>query len=485
MKKTIIRIIAAIGIAALIVTPLLAFGYEREGEGEAHLLQEGDYSLASSSSNNRLLATAASAESTIYEGLLAVQDEIPLSQYNISVDDIELVYSNVINDHPDLFYVSSSLQFYYNSLNNVSRLLPSYAMEKAEIEAAKEVFNKGVEKALSKVDSSMNNLQKALTVHDYICSNACYPTLEDENGNNLDEEIYHSAYGFFKNRTVVCAGYTLAYSYLLNSLGIPCEYVASDPMVHAWNKVYIDGSWYNADLTFDDSDDSSDETTYGSVRHAYFLKSDAYFTSSENIARHFGGRTFDSCTADSTAFDNAFWNDVTSCIFTVNGDFYYIDPPSASSAYVYLKKRTPAGNETNVCTGFRAATLSYTGGFYDENDELQHYTYSDSLARLAYLDGRFYVAYLKDLAAVTLDGTKYAVCSISNYPTGLAANDKGNLIYHMYNDNNTLYELDKEEYFHNHLTGVKGVNYNVYPDINLDGVINGKDYGRILKAQSN
>lgn len=489
MKKRGFIFIICIIIIAIIINPAIAFGYTKNGEGEAALLQEGEYDVAFKTHKDysEPLRSGESAEDYVYARLLAKSSEINVSSYSIDVDDIDAFFSNVVNDHPDLFYVSSSVNFsYYPSTNTIAKIRPLYAMDLSEIDSAMAIFNSGKERALSEVDDSMTDLQKAVVLHDYICNLANYPNIFDENGNfddSLDRDIYHSAYGFFLNQTVVCAGYTLTYSYLLNELGIPCEYVASNAMSHAWNKVYINGSWYNADLTYDDFDRNNGETTYGSVRHEYFLKSDSYFSSGDSIAWHFGGLTTDSCPANNTDNDDAFWNNITSRIFVVNGKFYYLMPTS-NFYNVYLKERSANGVESSYSVGFNTMCLNYSGGYYDENGGYHSYSYKDALGRLAYLDGKFYVSANTKLYSV-VGTTKYTVLSLGSQITGLSANEKGNLYYHNYDNTFSLSELDKLQYFKNHITkSDKTANYNNFPDVNNDNVVNGKDYAPIIKARN-
>ncbi len=476
MKKHSVQILISLIIISLLITPVFVYGYTETGEGEATLLQEGNYDIESGAAADYytpLRALTVSAETSTYNQLMAVSAQIDLRSYNIPVDDIDAFYSNVINDNPDLFFVSSSYQYnYYPSTNCVAYIFPAYAMTSGEIAAAQEIFNAGKEKALAQVDSSMDDLQKALVLHDYICSEGIYPVLEYNSNNELtnDEDIWHSAYGFFYNKVAVCAGFTLTYSYLLKQLGIDCEYVGSNDMGHAWNKVKIDGSWYNADLTFDNFDTASGVNTYGSVRHVHFLKSDDYFAS-ESGSYHTGGVTYDSCDAVSTTYDSAFWDTVTSRFYVLNGNYYYLKP--ASNYYsVTLTKRTQAGAETTVGSAFSTASLGYTSSGA---------SFTDSLARLAYLDNRFYVVASRNIYSVLFSGTRYTITSVTNYCNGLGVNDDNNLFWQPYNDSTSVNVLDKLEYYNTYLTTTKGSNYNNYPDINLDGVINAKDYALIIK----
>ncbi len=491
MKKRRFQILISVLIVLALLSPVFVFGYTKEDECKAALLQEGDFDIESTdlSQYKPLLRSASTVDAVMYEGFLACSSEINLRTFNIPIDDISAVYSEVLNNHPDLFFVDSAFRIsYVNATRTVASVYPTYKMTPEEAAAALEIFYGGADEVMAQVDNSMNDLQKALTVHDYMISIADYPTIFDENGTYvpaLDLEIYHSAYGFFLNHRVVCQGFTLAYQYIMNTLGVPCVYVASDAMNHAWNLIQIGGAWYNVDLTFDNHDYDTEENTNGSVMHAYFLKSDTFFSSDSGIEWHYGGVPDNGEAATSTLYDSAFWDDVTARIYTVNGDFYYLDPGPSNSTYVYFRKRTLAGSETLMCSGFTTTVINYSSGFYDENGTAHYYSFKDRLARLAYLDGRFYVGANKKITSVLPDGSTYQICTLSANPKGLAVNESANLIYHLNNDNNALHELDKYQYFKDHITAEKGVNYNNYPDMNLDNVINGKDAAQILKQINN
>lgn len=63
-----------------------------------------------------------------------------------------------------------------------------------------------------------------------------------------------------------CNGYAYSFYAIMEELGIPatCEFGGA----HAWNRVELDGEWYNIDLTWDDKGGKE-------VGYEYFLKSDA------------------------------------------------------------------------------------------------------------------------------------------------------------------------------------------------------------------
>lgn len=64
----------------------------------------------------------------------------------------------------------------------------------------------------------------------------------------------------------VCAGYSAAFSVIMNYIGIPTISVYNN--YHEWNEIQIDGDWYNVDATWDDQSSPS-------ARHKYFNISDA------------------------------------------------------------------------------------------------------------------------------------------------------------------------------------------------------------------
>lgn len=454
---------------ASIILPLSTFAAPVYDSAEISLLQAGDYDIDYSTYSEKGLFGATTydvnmsdkereMEAKIYEQLTLVNSDIGFSWFDgLSMAWAKSMMADVINDHPELFYVSTNFTT-ASSGGRITNIYPKYAMSKSEIESAKKTFNDGVNKAISQVDSSMDDLQKALVIHDYICDNSYYR----ENG-----DISHSAYGFFKDGKVVCAGYTLAYSYIMNKLGVPCEYVTSMSMSHAWNTIKIGGKWYNVDLTYDNEIRSvcpnQDRFVYGVTRHNWFMKSDKYFESD-----HSGRDTFDDCDGVSTDYDTAFWDDCYTNIVVYKGDYYYLDT-NASYGTATLVKRTKDGAES--------AVSSRTFYFVD-NNSISTNGYKEQFIRLAMVDDKFVVAAGNSnsnryIYLVKPNGDVSYLKSLSTYPVGLTVKN-GNVIYQL--SNLTEQAIDKMSYFKSNITVSKGKNYSLYPDVNSDGYINAKDY---------
>lgn len=83
----------------------------------------------------------------------------------------------------------------------------------------------------------------------------------------------------FIENTALCSGFSESLRNLLAEKGIACKYITGkqnkngtkDSLSHAWNQVFLDGKWYNCDLTWDYR-----HIRDGSQAH-YFLKSDKDF----------------------------------------------------------------------------------------------------------------------------------------------------------------------------------------------------------------
>ncbi len=176
-----------------------------------------------------------------------------------------------------------------------------------------EAFYEELDNMIMLAEPDMTDLEKALVVHDYMALNYEYDLENYEN--DTIPAISFSGYGIMVNKTGVCMAYSLAYQYVLSTLGIPCEYVSSDDMNHAWNYVYIDNEWYHVDVTWDDP--VSDRT--GRARHEHFLFSDEGAASRD----HYGWESDIICS--DTKYDEFFWTDIDSRIVCLDDYIYYLD----------------------------------------------------------------------------------------------------------------------------------------------------------------
>lgn len=373
------------------------------------------------------------------------------------------MYSDVINDHPEFFYVSHNYGIEY-TFSTVTKIVPHYLMNASETEQAKKKFNDGVNRALAQVDSSMNDVQKALTIHDYICSNATFT--DDE----LDSA--HSAWGFFNNGHIVCAGYALTYSYLMNKVGVQCEMVTSIQLSHGWNAVKIDGVYYNVDCSWDDASSSIYGYSDNKVNHGNFLKSEAVFSvTHKKEGGSYDADTFDDCVRTDTRYDSgAFWEDKKTSIPVINGKYYYLKP-DFKLFQVSLYERSQNGSERKVGGNYYADYDSYTNTSF-------LYSYITKYDGILYINAgnssRGYYVYAVDPKT----GTRYEITRISSTPGGIGVTPDDTSIFYQLKNNSSAYNtVDKKQVFNNYF----GSSYVKYADVNHDGYLNAKDYLKLFR----
>lgn len=97
------------------------------------------------------------------------------------------------------------------------------------------------------ITNEMSQYDKCVTIANYLCEHLEY-------GEGPGEGHLALKYG-----KTACGGYASAFQNICLALGIKCEYISSAEMVHAWNKVYIDGTTYYVDVTWMDTGSRSKE----------------------------------------------------------------------------------------------------------------------------------------------------------------------------------------------------------------------------------
>ena len=78
------------------------------------------------------------------------------------------------------------------------------------------------------------------------------------------------ATGVFLNNNAVCEGYTAALSMVLTILGFENHAIKNKKDNHVWNRVKVDGTWYNIDATWNDQKDSK-----GNYYDEWFMLTDS------------------------------------------------------------------------------------------------------------------------------------------------------------------------------------------------------------------
>ncbi len=207
------------------------------------------------------------------------------------VQDYWVALYAIGDDHPEFWWINPangghSIVPYIRTENGKSVLMLQMDSAYENYEEDVLAFNAAVESFLADIDPEWTDEEKALAVHDKLINLATYntPVLEKEEG-----DLAHTAYGAFVADSAgianycVCDGYSLAYEYCMQMLGIPCVVVRGRVEVpypdgetggHAWNLVQIDGIWYEMDSTWDDQttfmDQVAEQYEPGSYEYQFF-----------------------------------------------------------------------------------------------------------------------------------------------------------------------------------------------------------------------
>lgn len=311
------------------------------------IIQSGGFPEAPQS-GLRLYASAQSADDTLAEakaalkqGIEEYQAKIDISEYQISTDKIESVFEQVVNENPELFFLSNRYGYYPTANQTVSSFLPYYKVDetvvnkltdaqKARINQQSKELEAVVNEIKAQVDPGWSPLEKALFLHDYLATHAQYDTGSD-------------AYTILTKGTGVCQAYTLAYRLLLNRVGIPSGTVSSENLHHIWNLVQIGDSWYHVDVTWDDPINDR----IGRVRHENFCTSDE---KREKLVKEAMKNeenwtfkqdwVYSPAVSASSSFDSSYWANVDSAYVPLNKNWYYLSYVSDGS-FVLMQTKDP------------------------------------------------------------------------------------------------------------------------------------------------
>jgi hypothetical protein len=196
--------------------------------------------------------TLSDADKLLYRQIyVVIRDHLDYTDVDTTDSDtISDVMEYVLLDNPELFYVDS-LKTQTTTIGNSSSmaLTASESMSSEEQKTAFQKISDFSANALSGISAGMTEYDKALSIYTYVVSHLQYV-----DGAPYNQSLYSAALG-----QTVCRGYTCAYKYLCDQLGIPCIVVTGTMQgeSHAWNMVYLDGQWCYVDCTA--GDDLSDQ----------------------------------------------------------------------------------------------------------------------------------------------------------------------------------------------------------------------------------
>ena len=188
-------------------------------------------------------------------------------EYTNYQNDINILSSNNGKDFKEIISLLNNFVHPYNSSNNINinyggkykiGITINKAYTNEEINQINEVVDKVIKE---KITNNMPPKEKIKIIHNYIIDNTEYDKLKYEDKNDKTYKS-NTAYGVLIEGYGTCNGYADAMAIFLDKLNIINYKISNEK--HIWNLVYLDGSWYHLDLTWDDpiSDINRNRDTY-------------------------------------------------------------------------------------------------------------------------------------------------------------------------------------------------------------------------------
>ncbi len=207
----------------------------------------------------------------IYARLFACAEkrekECDVSDLGASKDDLYTAFWAFDYDNPQFLELGSGYTYKYSksdSGNKMKSMEINYGRTSSEVPQTQ--FDNAAAEILAKARAMGSGYEKLKYIHDRLIGGTVYT--------NTDADYESEADGPVVYGKALCEGYSKAFMYFAQSLGYPCVCAVGSAKgtEHMWNKVKLDGVWYNVDLTWDDPvrSDGTQITEYG-----YFLISDA------------------------------------------------------------------------------------------------------------------------------------------------------------------------------------------------------------------
>lgn len=179
-------------------------------------------------------------------------------------DAVRKIYRLVYAQERQLFWFSN---VFYAPEKEISVYTLSYLFTKDAASVMRAELDLAASEILNGLPEDAGTFDKLVYFHDRIVT-GCEFTQTSVNCS--------SAYGVLVEGAGQCEGYAAAMAFLCSEAGIPNYMVTgfdAEGATHAWNKVVLDGEWYNVDCTWDDPILKQGHKDF--VRHDYMLVTDA------------------------------------------------------------------------------------------------------------------------------------------------------------------------------------------------------------------
>lgn len=226
---------------------------------------------------NLLTDNQKAAYEVLIKGILKCEPQIDLLECSITKADYEKAFMAVLADNPHVISTKGAAS-YMPSGNKISYIKYSYNLTAAQCADKMKTIEKNTAEVIAEAKTLKTDYDRIKLFHDWIINRTDYIANGELYNWHLDGPIIYAK--------SVCEGYSKAFSYLCQSVGIECVLVSGtgNGGGHMWNMVKVDGKWYHIDVTWDDPISTSGKPV---LRYDYFLISDAQIRKDHTINNAF------------------------------------------------------------------------------------------------------------------------------------------------------------------------------------------------------
>lgn len=185
---------------------------------------------------------------------------------------LEQVFSCVMNDHPELFYVEGYqyTEYTFGSTTTGITFSGTYSMTKEEAEQTKALIEQKFEECFRQAPVGGDEYDTVKYLYEWLINHTEYDKNVENNQNICSV--------FLQGRSV-CQGYAKAMQYMLQKAQIQCLLVTgfTNGERHGWNLVRVNDAYYYLDPTWGDASyasgaaDGTAEGFFPSINYDYFL----------------------------------------------------------------------------------------------------------------------------------------------------------------------------------------------------------------------
>lgn len=263
-------IVAILVVACVIARPLLAdLGVfdpiaallPDDGAGEGALAQEEHESLDRRLQGCYVYSQLSAGDKEKYRIMFDAFESWEAREYPYTgSDDLARVRNYVVADHPELFYISgvnartttTNAPWGQSSTTMIEGI---YRYDAAQAETLQLQLEGSASECLAGIPADADDYGKVKYLYEYLAENVEYDWAAIESASaDSTSGAGQTAVDALVGRSAVCAGYSNAFGFLAQKLGLQSAYVTGTARgdSHAWNVVLLDGDFYYVDVTWGD-----------------------------------------------------------------------------------------------------------------------------------------------------------------------------------------------------------------------------------------